>query len=317
MQNYQNSAFQQISPYPGYMFSGNPTYYPGMPWPANPEDSSRGPGPESDYSWTNKPPSKNKKRYSNGERHESNNSGSNSASDDYDENKKMHQGKSSSRKVVIRNINYIASNRNEQSDHSSTEDSSSDEDGSTDAESLRKQVEEAVGSWERHHNSTSRNKKKRDGKKRNNSGVNISNGASKEDTKDEATNTGKNWDIFQNILMQDADSRTDDTGPKSVQEEYLVTKKVTPSTDSLIVTERHLGHEDEIPRQNMGEEKRLRPVTRRESIEEELLFSHRAQEPNGSPQSILLNSATKRVVLKSQKEDDWLVGNLINKSTYQ
>ncbi|CAN4102869.1 unnamed protein product [Withania somnifera] len=320
MQNYQNPAFQQIPPYPGYMFSGmqaNPTYYPGIPWPANPEDSGRGPGPDSDYNWKNKPPSKNKKKYSNGDRYESNNSISNSASDDYEEDKKMHHGKSSSRKVVIRNINYIASNRNEQSDNSSTEDTSSDEDGSTDAGSLRKQVEEAVGSWERHHITKSHSKKKRVGKKRNNSGGNRSTGTSKETTMDEATNIGKNWDIFQNILMKDADSRSNDTGPKNVQEEYLVTKKLTPSTDSLIVTERHLGHEDEIPPLNMGEEKRLRPVIRRESIEEELLVSHRAQEPKGYPQSILLNSATERVVLKNQKEEDWLAGNLLNKSTYQ
>ncbi|KAF3630460.1 hypothetical protein FXO38_27124 [Capsicum annuum] len=73
----------------------------------------------------------------------------------------------------------------------------------------QKQVEEVVGSWERHHNSTSLNKKKQDGKKRNNSSGNISNGASKEDAQDEATNIGKNWDIFQNILMKDADSRCD------------------------------------------------------------------------------------------------------------
>ncbi|KAF3675523.1 hypothetical protein T459_20658 [Capsicum annuum] len=320
MQNYQNPALQQIPPFPGYMFSGmqaNPACYPGMPWPANPEDSSRGPGSESDYSWKNKPPSKNKKKYSKGDRRKSNNSSSNSASDDYAEDKKAHHGRSSSRKVVIRNINYIASNRNEQSDHSSTEDSSSDEDGSTDAGSLRKQVEEAVGSWERHHNSTSCNKKKRDGKKRNNSGGNMSNGACKEDAQNEATNIGKNWDIFQNILMKDADSRSEDMGTKSVQEEYSVAKKLTPSTDSLIVTERHKGHDDEIPRQNMGEEKRLRPVIRRESTEEELLFSHRAQEPKGYPQFILSNNATERVVLKNKKEEDWLAGNLLNKSTYQ
>ncbi|KAH0651420.1 hypothetical protein KY285_031545 [Solanum tuberosum] len=312
MQNYQNPAFQQIPPYPGYMFSGNPTYYPGMPWPANPEDSSRGPGPESDYNWKNKLPSKNKKKYSNGDRNESNNSSSNGDSDDYEEDKKMQHGKKSSRKVVIRNINYIASKRNEQSDHSSTEDSSSDEDGSTDAGSLRKQVEEAVGSWERHHNSTSRNKKKRDGKKRNNS-ASISNGASK----DEVTNIGKNWDIFQNILMQDADSRSDDTGPKGVQEEYLMTKKMTPSSDPLIINERNMGHGDEIPRQNMWEEKRRGPVIIRESTDEELLFSHRTQEPKGYPQSMSSSIATERVVLKSQKEEDWLAGNLLNKSTYQ
>ncbi|KAH0744908.1 hypothetical protein KY290_032901 [Solanum tuberosum] len=312
MQNYQNPAFQQIPPYPGYMFSGNPSYYPGMPWPVNPEDSSRGPGPESDYNWKNKPPSKNKKKYLNGDRNESNNSSSNGDSDDYEEDKKMQHGKKSSRKVVIRNINYIASKRNEQSDHSSTEDSSSDEDGSTDAGSLRKQVEEAVGSWERHHNSTSRNKKKRDGKKRNNS-ANILNGASK----DEVTNIGKNWDIFQNILMQDADSRTDDTGPKSVQEEYLMTKKMTPSSDPLIINERNMGQGDEIPRQNMWEEKRRGPVIIRESTDEELLFSHRTQEPKGYAQSISSNIATERVVLKSQKEEDWLAGNLLNKSTYQ
>ncbi|KAJ8532387.1 hypothetical protein K7X08_012310 [Anisodus acutangulus] len=168
-----------------------------------------------------------------------NNSSSNSDSDDYEDDKKMQHGKSSSR-----NINYIASNRNEQSDHGGTEDSSADEDGS-----FRKNVEEAVGSWEkRQQNSTSRNKKKRDGKKRNNSG-NVSHGASKEDTKDEVTNIGKNWDIFQNILMQDADSRT--------------------------------------------------------------------HEPKGYPRSILSNGATEPVVLKSQKDEDLLVGNLLNKSTYQ
>ncbi|KAK4349253.1 hypothetical protein RND71_032008 [Anisodus tanguticus] len=108
----------------------NPTYYPGMSWPPNPEDSSQGPSSESDYNWKNNPPSKNKKKYSNGDRHDSNNSSSNNDSDYCEDDKKMQHGKSSSRKVVIRNINYIASNRNEQSDHSSTEDSSADEDGS-------------------------------------------------------------------------------------------------------------------------------------------------------------------------------------------
>ncbi|KAM3250724.1 hypothetical protein P3S67_023148 [Capsicum chacoense] len=121
----------------------------------------------------------------------------------------MHHGRSLSGKVVIQNINYISLSRNEQSNHSITRDSSSDEDGSTNVGYLRKQVEEAVGSWERHHNSTSLNKKKQDGKKRNNCGGNISNGVSKEDAQDEATNIGKNWDIFQNILMKDADSRYD------------------------------------------------------------------------------------------------------------
>ncbi|XP_070037580.1 COP1-interacting protein 7 isoform X2 [Nicotiana tomentosiformis] len=345
MQNFQNPAFQQMPPYPGYMFSGmqaNPTYYPGMPWPANAEDSIRGPGHESDYNWKNKPPSKNKKKYSNGrgpinstedDKHESNNSASNSDSDDYEDDKKTQlpidnlqtkkHGKSSSRKVVIRNINYIASNRNEQTD-SSTEDSSADED----AGSLRKQVEEAVGSWERHHNSTSRNKKKRDGKKVKKSG-NISNGASKGSTKDEVTreeNIGKNWDIFQNILMQDADSRANDTGSKSFVEDVApasnvrsegLLKQWTPSADSLIVTERQLGHEDKVPQQNIGEEKSFRPVNRRESTEEELLFSHRTQESDRYPQSILSNGATESVVLKNHKEEDWLAGNLLNKSIRQ
>ncbi|KAK4364605.1 hypothetical protein RND71_015963 [Anisodus tanguticus] len=76
MQKYQNLAFQQIPPYPGYMFSGmqaNPTYYPGMTWPPNLEVSSQGPGSELDYNWKNNPPSKNKKKYSNGDRHDSNN----------------------------------------------------------------------------------------------------------------------------------------------------------------------------------------------------------------------------------------------------
>nr|XP_016477578.1 PREDICTED: uncharacterized protein LOC107799028 isoform X2 [Nicotiana tabacum] len=347
MQNFQNPAFQQVPPYPGYMFPGmqvNPTYYPGMPWPANAEDSSRGPVHESDYNWKNKPPSKNKKKYSNGrgpnnstedDRHDSNNSASNSDSDDYEDEKKRQlpidnlqnkkHGKSSSRKVVIRNINYIASNRNEQSDSSTdTDDSSADED----AGSLRKQVEEAVGSWERHHNSRSRNKKKRDGKKVNKSG-NISNGASKADTKDEVTreeNIGKNWDIFQNILMQDADSRSNDTGSKSFVEDVApasnvrsegLLKQWTPSADSLIVTERQLGHEDKVPQQNIGEEKSFRPVNRRERTEEELLFSHRTQESDRYPQSILSNGATESVVLKSHKEEDWLAGNLLNKSTHQ
>ncbi|OIT00444.1 PREDICTED: uncharacterized protein LOC109228956 [Nicotiana attenuata] len=347
IQNFQNPAFQQLPPYPGYMFSGmqvNPTYYPGMPWPANAEDSSRGPVHESDYNWKNRPPSKNKKKYSNGrgpnnstedDRHDSNNSASNCDSDDYEDEKKRQlpidnlqnkkHGKSSSRKVVIRNINYIASNRNEQSDSSTdTDDSSANED----AGSLRKQVEEAVGSWERHHNSTSRNKKKRDGKKINKSG-NISNGASKGDTKDEVTreeNIGKNWDIFQNILMQDADSRSNDTGSKSFVEDVApasnvrsegLLKQWTPSADSLIATERQLGHEDKVPQQNIGEEKSLRPVNRRESTKEELLFSHRTQESDRYPRSILSNGATESVVLKSHKEEDWLAGNLLNKSTHQ
>nr|GMC76627.1 COP1-interacting protein 7 [Ipomoea batatas] len=127
MQNFHGPGFPQMPPFPGYNFPGiqvPPSYFPGnVPW-----------HPNADESWQHTSFSKSKKGKNsreNDSRNENTDMSSGSDSDDYVEHKERHslkQRKGSSRKVVIRNINYIASKRYEEGDDSSGDSSSEDED---------------------------------------------------------------------------------------------------------------------------------------------------------------------------------------------
>ncbi|KAK6132759.1 hypothetical protein DH2020_033487 [Rehmannia glutinosa] len=228
MQNGQAPIFQ---PYPGYIFPGMQV----APWPANFQDFGMSLDRDIKNSQRHKSYKKKEKHANtkNSESNETDHSSSRSnSSDEQDErihNKKKNKG--SSRKVVIRNINYIASDRN--GDNNGSDSYSSDENEYVDAGSLK------------HHKSTSRKNKVRDGNKKasnkSQNGIDAENAPISE----EETKNG-NWDIFQNLLMKDSASNSTDMGSKSihVQEEYSSRKSDKPkyASDDFVFTERTTGN---------------------------------------------------------------------------
>ncbi|KAM7498735.1 hypothetical protein LguiA_023149 [Lonicera macranthoides] len=334
MQNFQGPMFQQMPPYQGYHYPGMqaPPYYPGnMPWHSNLEDSRLGPDAE------HKSYSRKERRAHGKGRHASkqdvhtdpSDSSSASDSDEYEEHGKRNilidkqhskrNGKRSSRKVVIRNINYISSKADGE-----TEGNPSDEDGFIDGDSLKQQVEEAVGSLERRHRSSSNSNKKRGGSKHGNA-VGGSNGGPDQDFEDVlANNNGRekrteSWDIFQNLLLRDADSASNGVDSQSQQggegnpsvfdvesEQMKEHRKV--SADSFIMAERVIGTEDKTHNENFEAGESARPVIKRESRYEELLFPLRNESENSSHGAVT-NYATESPLIKSQTEGDWFIGN--------
>ncbi|KAJ4913334.1 COP1-interacting protein 7 [Raphanus sativus] len=116
--------YMQGHGYPPYMYPGQPPYFP--QWPMN-----MGGDEQSDES---------------------------SAETVSEEGE--NEGKKSSRKVVIRNINYITSKRNGAKDSDSDE-SEDEGEGYVDGDSIKQQVEEAIGSLEKRHKSSSRRSSRR------------------------------------------------------------------------------------------------------------------------------------------------------------
>ncbi|CAL5402511.1 unnamed protein product [Camellia sinensis] len=230
--------------------------------------------------------------------------------------RKKH-GKKSSRKVVIRNINYITSKGD--GEKGSASEDSSDEHESINAESLKQQVEDAVGSLERHHESTSRNNKKRDERKRH-SIVNGSNIATEQENENVVANnsgggkTNETWNIFQNLLMRETDSISNgiDAHALQIQEEHVTNKNSKEGTPFALGI------------QVMKLKSMLRTLKpgiilskitkKRDSAYEELLFSQRTEESEKHSSVALSDYATQSFAMKNQKGGDWFPGNQPDKS---
>lgn len=344
MHNFQGPVFQQMHPYQGYVFPGMqvpPPYYAGnMKWPSNVEDSGSLVDRESGDRWKHKS-RRSKKKHSHGKLLETSEqdgsteqteSSYESDSDEHVQNgknnssteqlhKKKH-GRKSSRKVVIRNINYITSKRDEESGTAT----SSDEDG-FDENSIKQQVEEAVGSLERIREPTSRRHKKQGRVK-----------SGDQETKHVSNSEGKkkndNWDAFQNLLMRDEVPSTFDAELQSVQnqEEYIsiknfdegnaselnpeqekVRKQRGVSNDSFVLTERDMGHESKTQVEYFENGDNIAPVIRKkDSTYEELLFSERTEELRTTSQATLSECASGSFKVKCPEEGDWYVSNQPN-----
>ncbi|PNX55728.1 putative TIR resistance protein, partial [Trifolium pratense] len=154
--NFQGHAFQQMPPYQGYMYPGMQvpsSYYPGnMQWPPN-EDHSH-----SDKTSYKKKKKKNKQSQVADHSEEDGSTTSSEYTDESDSDadskqskkksstehlRRKKHGKKSSRKVVIRNINYITS-KGDGEKGSITEGSLSNEEEFINGDSLKHKVEEAV-----------------------------------------------------------------------------------------------------------------------------------------------------------------------------
>ncbi|KAL3639869.1 COP1-interacting protein 7 [Castilleja foliolosa] len=225
MQSSQAPPMYQ--PYPGYMLPGmqvGPSQYPAnMPWPANIHESDKD-------SWRHKSHKKKEKKHVNKKNEEiietDRSSFESDSSDEQDEqiNNKKHN-KNRSRKVVIRNINYIAPSKNENSNDSDSY--SSDED-------------EHVRSSKRHHKPN--HNKKASGKPKNSLDAENENVPNPEEGKKDG-----NWDIFQNLLMRDPGSNLNDTSSKSIpdhrdENSYSLDAKSKYTSDDLLFTDKSTGN---------------------------------------------------------------------------
>ncbi|MED6169161.1 COP1-interacting protein 7 [Stylosanthes scabra] len=308
--NFQGHAFQHMPPpYQGYLYPGMQvpsSYYPGnMQWPPNSEDLHVGINREMDYNKSSFKKKKKKKNKHYSEEDASTVSTDSSYESDSDEHlrqgKKKH-GKKSSRKVVIRNINYITS-KGDGEKGSVTEEGSSDNEEFINGDSLKHQVEEAVGSLERKHKSSSSQHKKQQ-----NGSANIdSNG----------TKGNNNWDAFQNLLLRE-DEPSPDKEQQHVkfEEEVIVnnrggTKNREVSNDSFIVSSKEMDSESRNFNEYFKEGKAF--MKKKDNTNEELLFSQRNGE-SGHYSVSTLSGCDPEPTLAKRQQDDWFIVNKSDKA---
>ncbi|GAV89675.1 hypothetical protein CFOL_v3_33089 [Cephalotus follicularis] len=347
MNNFQGPFYNHLPPYQGYLYPGVPAappYYPGnMQWPPNMENSNLDHDREPDDHKSHKSSSRHKKKSSRGKGQESSmQDGSIEQSDSSSEveseevieqvHKKKH-GKKSSRTVVIRNINYITSKRKGEKGSDSAE--TSDEEGLIDGDSLKQQVEEAVGSLEKQQKLTKRHHKKQNGTKHHGSvgvaDLEIEDAAA---NKSEVERRNGNWDAFQTLLMQDKDSDAVgmESRPLQVQEEYFATnssisldlesegliKQKAISSDSFIATDKDTANEAPRCIENFETGENVSPIIKkRDNTYEELLFSQRIEESGNDAKSPLSGYTSRSSVMKGRTEGDWFDSNQTNNSANQ
>ncbi|KAK7324594.1 hypothetical protein VNO77_28285 [Canavalia gladiata] len=326
--NFQGHAFQQMPPYQGYLYPGMQvpsSYYPGnMQWPPNVEDSHIVLDREKDYhksSYKKKKKKKHSQVPEQSEEDESTASSDSSYENDSDDHssqgrkhsstehrhKKKH-GKKSSRKVVIRNINYITSNGDGEKG-SVTEGSLSNEEELINGDSLKQQVEEAVGSLERRHKSSSHHHKKHHSTKQNGSTDADSNGIK----------GNNNWDAFQNLLLRDDDSAPEtEKEPVNFQEEFNhkpnISKTQAISNDSFVVTERGFNNEGQNGVEYFKEGKDAPSfMKKKNNTDEELLFPRRNNESGSYSMSTVSGNGLESSLTKRQQEEDWFIINQSDK----
>ncbi|KAJ6728042.1 COP1-INTERACTING PROTEIN 7 [Salix koriyanagi] len=358
--NFQGPVFQQMPPYQGYLFPAMPVgspYFPGnMQWPPNVDDSSFGREWEPDNREKHKSSSRNKKSSHQNELQGSDHDEPTEPSDSSSEtesdenlgsdkkqalvekmNRKRH-GKKSSRKVVIRNINYITSTKD--GEKGSMSDSTSDEGGFIDGEALKQQVQEAVGSLERRHKSTSRHHKKSQ-----RSTIDGSNGFTDQEGKNitennrEGENVKEHWGAFQSLLMQDRDLdsfgiephppqvHSDDFTAKGYEEgrslEFNLEsegrrKQQAFANDSFIATTREPGNGGESRIENFeAGANGHQVINKRDRTYEELLFSQRAGESGNLTRPTVADCSTESPLIKSQKEEDWFISSQLDRDDHR
>ncbi|KAA0064348.1 COP1-interacting protein 7, putative isoform 1 [Cucumis melo var. makuwa] len=354
MHNFQGPLYP---PYQGYLMPGMqmpPPYYPGsMQWQSNAEDSSIASDREPNGRRASKS-HRNKKKLSHKEVHrssdqegttESSESSADSESDEQsDDDKKQYStekirkkrhGKKSSRTVVIRNINYITSKRNGEKG-SNSEDGSSDEGEFIDGDSIKQQVEEAVGTLEKRHKSTGRHQKKQNGYG-NSDGLNDSEGqeTNRVLNNSEGEKISSPWDTFQTLLMREKEPdnsgelssvqnqdghftlKSEGRSPMLNLESEKAPRQREVSGDSFLVTDRNSGNEGRTHIENFEAGDIANPINRRESTYEELLFSQRSGESGNNVHSMVSDFTNVSSRMKNQREGDWFVSNPADKSQNQ
>ncbi|CAN8326114.1 unnamed protein product [Cochlearia groenlandica] len=297
MQNFQGHGYPNVGPpymYPG--MQGQSPYFPGnMQWPVNMGDME-----SSEKS--SKKKKKKKKKNKKSKQDESTEPSDDSTAETVSENEK--EGKKSSRKVVIRNINYITSKRNGAKE-SDSEESEEDEEGFVDGDSIKQQVEDAIGSLERRHKSTSRRQRKHKSHDDN------------DDSSNKETKGNDNWDAFQNLLLKDKDSDQEESQRRSSSllnmESEVVRKREPPSDDSFLVLtgDDNQSRESSIRKLDAGKNVRM---IRRENNYDQMLNPGRDGESRSYSQAEM-SVYDRKLRARNETEEDWFIRNQADPET--
>ncbi|CAK7350651.1 unnamed protein product [Dovyalis caffra] len=346
MYNFQG-PIPQFPPYQGYPFPTMqpiPPHYPrNMQWPSSMKD----------FSPAKMDKSKNKKGYGylgEDRQTESNDSEVRTDSDSHTDQDEKHSytdvpyrknhRKKSSKTVVIRNINYITPKRRNEGSGSFSDETSSDDDEFIDEDSIKQNVDDAVGSLEKLRKSSS-SSHRRKGSKKNNHKSNGSSDALDPDFVDalvsNASKGGRkdeNWDAFQSLLMKDDDvvvNVVENWQPVDVREEHFIVSSAGDGTslgnpgmdlgpekvlnrrmaagDSFVVSQRDGEHEDRVGLEDMENAESFRPIMKRRDLTDEDLVISRRLEESGSGLGGILSRASEPSIIKPGKGDDWFVIN--------
>lgn len=289
--------YMQGHGYPPYMYPGQPPYFP--QWPVN----MGGDVETSEKSSKKKKKKNKKKKYASSSEEPSDESNGETVSEEENE------GKKTSRKVVIRNINYITSKRNGAKDSDSDESEDEEEgEGYVDGDSIKQQVEEAIGSLEKRHKSSSRRSSRRRKHKSHSEDE-------EEDSVSKETKGNDNcWDAFQNLLLKD---KEDSDHQEELQltvssSEVVSSKRELPSDDSFLVANgsEDWGRESSVKRLDGGENENVSRMIRRENnYDDEMMMNPgRGDEPRSYSQAEMAVYGGK-LRARNETEEDWFIRN--------
>ncbi|KAK7412310.1 hypothetical protein VNO78_03763 [Psophocarpus tetragonolobus] len=265
------------------------------------------------------------------------NHSSHSSKDDL--KRKKHRRKSSGT-VVIRNINYITPKRRNGTEGGVSDESEEDDDVINE-ETIKQKVGVALESLQKVHKVEKRANRKKAGARRN--GTKSSDVTEEDLTENlsdasEGGNKNDNWNAFQNLLKIDEGTGTD--GPErkqsiDIQDEHFVVrssedrmsyadnsspkldfkevlKNPKVPNDSFIVAQRDGGNEGG---SKLGEYvDSCGPVRKsRDTMGEEMLFSHRAKEPGNELGDQLSTFVADSLETKGRATDDWFIVDNLEK----
>lgn len=316
MYNYQSSV--QGFPYPG--MQPVPPYYPGqMHWSPNMDDSG--------HRQRRKSSSRKKGKSSETSSEEQMASGDSDYGTEPDAVKKHDEEhssgekpiprkhrKKSSKTVVIRNINYITSDKRNGEKGGDSEDDSSVNGELIDEDYLKQKVQDAVGSLEKHRKSKSRANKNK-GTDQHNSGNGLDD-SSNGDLENVQASGGKHgaWDALQNLLMRDDDSafsgnKEEHFGNSNTIDlgyEKGATQKTT-ANDSFVVTNRAEGNLGRGNSEDFANAENLRSLmSRGETVDTQLLVSRNL---DSSGQRTVSDFLPESTTIKKATGEDWFVMN--------
>ncbi|KAJ0933020.1 hypothetical protein HanPSC8_Chr04g0180251 [Helianthus annuus] len=282
-----------------YPYPGMPPYYPAhMNWPVNADDSSHGRHHRSSSKKKSKsllPESSDEEDDDSDEDGESDSVSDSGTVSKHEKSSKKNK-KKSSKTVVIRNINYITSNRK-------------NSDGGSD-DSAEDEVDGVLETLAKHHSKSSKSheKKKKDA--------------------DLDTDSGKrneNWDAFQNLLLKDDDqdehfaNRNDamDVGAESYVKNHP--KARANANDSFVVPDRNGFDESRKVGSHDFENGETFRMKGRDSSDADLVVSHRFSDgTNGT--TGLRDLGSESSMIRNKRDGDWFVvknsESPIEKSTF-
>lgn len=277
MQNFQGPGLQQPPPFHGYPFP----YYHGHD---REHDDRR------NYKKSSCSKKKSLRRDLESLKQDKSAESSDSSSDSEwgEDISRKGRGKKSSRKVVIRNINYITSTKDEE--RGGNFDEADDEE---------------VGLLEKRQNSTLRQHRKLE---RNTESNNAEGGK-----------RNGNWDIFQSLLLKDEDtSSAAEPHDDYIQGEYSSANKSSnisrsgnaKSNDSFVVAKTSTGNEGRSQIENFEAGQNVRQIVRKfNSAPEEMLFARRTEDSHDYVCTILPNYNTGSTPMKARKEGDPIIAD--------